>query len=100
MFTYNPLYNKYGSFYLCYNPPQSSHFAANKYSKVQISGRCSSNSGQYKKPFKYPYYLLIPAKTVTAATQAFFAKNKPAKLSDERVMAEIADKLSADINSR
>lgn len=20
MFTYNPLYNKYGSFYLCYNP--------------------------------------------------------------------------------
>jgi hypothetical protein len=50
-----------------------------------------------KKPFKYPYYTLIPTDTVEKTTQAFLVDNRSVKLSDEKTMSALADKLSADI---
>lgn len=50
-----------------------------------------------KKPFKYPYYTLIPLPVVEKAGQEYFVQNKGLKLSDEKAMMELADRLAADI---
>ncbi|HWR44147.1 hypothetical protein [Sporomusa sp.] len=50
-----------------------------------------------KKPFKYPYYTLIPSDTVEKTTQTFLVDNRFLKLSDEKAMSDLANKLSADI---
>ncbi len=50
-----------------------------------------------KKPFKYPYYTLIPSAVVEKAYKEFLVQNKGVRLSDEKAMAELANTLSADI---
>lgn len=50
-----------------------------------------------KKPFKYPYYTLLPADTAAQAAQAVSADNYPRGLADEKAMAGLATALSADI---
>lgn len=50
-----------------------------------------------KKPFKYPYYTVIPADISAKISQELVKENKNAKLSDEKFMAAAADKLEADI---
>ncbi|QDR79920.1 hypothetical protein [Sporomusa termitida] len=50
-----------------------------------------------KKPFKYPYYALLPADTVAQATQAVSTDKHPFRLTDEQAMAGLATTLSADI---
>jgi len=47
-----------------------------------------------KKPFKYPYYKLVPAETIDQIFQASLAQEK---LTDEKAMAALAKKLSVDI---
>ena len=50
-----------------------------------------------KKPFKYPYYSLLPADTVQTATTAYLSEHKTSRLTDEKSMAELATNLSADL---
>ncbi|SMD05276.1 hypothetical protein [Sporomusa malonica] len=50
-----------------------------------------------KKPFKYPYYTLMPSDTVEHITQTFLVENRSAKLTDKKSMSDLSDKLSADI---
>lgn len=50
-----------------------------------------------KKPFKYPYYTLMPSATVEKAYKELLVQNKGVRLSDEKAMAELANTLSADI---
>ena len=50
-----------------------------------------------KKPFKYPYYTLLPADMAAAAAQSLLAENKQASLSDETSLSAVAGALSADI---
>lgn len=50
-----------------------------------------------KQPFKYPYYLLIPADTVQNTARAYLAENKSTRLATEKSLAAMANKLSADI---
>lgn len=50
-----------------------------------------------KKPFKYPYYTLLPADMTAEAAQSLLAENKQARLSDEIILSAVADALSADI---
>ncbi|MPL58354.1 hypothetical protein SDC9_03886 [bioreactor metagenome] len=63
--------------------------------------RCSEDikiiQDTIKQPFKYPYYSLLSPEITAAASQAFLTDSKLAKLTDKTAMAEIADKLSADI---
>lgn len=49
------------------------------------------------KPFKYPYYSLLPADTVQKAAKTYLAEHKTSRLTDEKVMAELATNLSADL---
>lgn len=50
-----------------------------------------------KKPFKYPYYTVIPAELSAKVSQEMVAENKNTRLSEQKVMATIAEKLGADI---
>jgi len=52
---------------------------------------------ELKYPFKYPYYSLISTELVATGTQSFLSANKTIRLSDKQAMAELAEKLSADI---
>ncbi len=49
------------------------------------------------KPFKYPYYTLLPLAAVDDTVKQFLQANKGRKCSDQQVMAELAAKLSADL---
>jgi len=49
------------------------------------------------KPFKYPYYSLLPAAAVQKATKTYLVEHKTSRLTDEKVMAELATNLSADL---
>ncbi|WP_371376448.1 hypothetical protein [Sporomusa aerivorans] len=49
------------------------------------------------KPFKYPYYTLLPLNTTADAASMFLQNSRGRKLSEQKVMAELADALSADI---
>ena len=49
------------------------------------------------KPFKYPYYTLLPPAAVNDTVKQFLQENKGRKCSDQQVMAELAGKLSADL---
>ncbi|WP_094605251.1 hypothetical protein SPSIL_003520 [Sporomusa silvacetica DSM 10669] len=49
------------------------------------------------KPFKYPYYSLLPADAVQKAAKTYLAEHKTSRLTDEKVMAELATNLSADL---
>ncbi|SDE25195.1 hypothetical protein [Sporomusa acidovorans] len=50
-----------------------------------------------KKPFKYPYYSLMPQDAVQNAAKAYLAENKSLHLTNEKSLTAIANKLSADI---
>ncbi|MBP2662512.1 MAG: hypothetical protein H6Q71_460 [Firmicutes bacterium] len=50
-----------------------------------------------KKPFKYPYYSLLPDDTVKKGTSTYLVEHKRSRLTDEKSMAELANNLSADL---
>lgn len=50
-----------------------------------------------KKPFKYPYYSLLPQADVQNAAKTYLTENRSRHLTNENSLAAIANKLSADI---
>lgn len=52
-----------------------------------------------KKPFKYPYYSLLPANIVQEATTKYLIehKNSRFRLTDKKSLADLARNLSADL---
>ncbi len=50
-----------------------------------------------KKPFKYPYYTVLPADTVAQAMQKVNASHRPLSVAEEKDLASLAAQLPADI---
>ena len=50
-----------------------------------------------KKPFKYPYYTVLSADTVTQAMQKTNVSHRPLSVADEKALASLAAQLPADI---
>lgn len=50
-----------------------------------------------KKPFKYPYYTLLPDAVVQSAVTAYTAAHPGARLTDRHTLTELAASLPADL---